>query len=288
MIAYLNACWNLKLGSTAHKAVLMVLADHANQDGVSWPKVATIARKADLSERTVRTAIASLEDRGLLVVDEQFEKAGKQIQNSYRIVLPTGNSEIRGETLAPLGVQLSHPRGAALAPPTRTTNEPSDKPSTTPAHRVGRRAVESKPKKLVLADTDGSTSREEEPAAFGGDRKPRTSPERKEIARQRGRSGFGLAARLQQGLLDAGVKGATNVSAVTVQINEQRKAGYTWSELDAMVDTFLAAPARYTLGSTAPWKAFLNSIQKIADDNAKITAVAPSAYADDPYADMED
>ena len=160
--------------------------------------------------------------------------------------------------------------------------------TTTPAHGVGRRAVKSKPRKLVLADTDGSTSREQEPAALGGDRKPRTPPERKEIARQRGRSGFGLAVRLQQGLLEAGVRGTTNVSAVAVRINAQRKAGYTWPELDAMVDTFIAAPARYTMGSTEPWKAFLNSIQKLADDNAKITALAPPSYADDPYADMED
>ena len=139
----------------------------------------------------------------------------------------------------------------------------------------------------MLADADGSTSRDEEPAALGGDRKPRTLPERKEIARQRGNSGLGLAVRLQRGLLEAGIKGTTNISAVSARINEQRKAGYTWPELNAMVDTFVAAPARYTLGSTEPWKAFLGSIQKLADDNAKANAIAPPSYSDDPYAGME-
>ena len=160
--------------------------------------------------------------------------------------------------------------------------------STTPAQKSGSRPAAPKTRKLVLADPDGSTSVDEEPAALGGDRKPRTLPERKEIARQRGCSGLGLAMRLKNGLLEAGVKGTTNVSAVTVRMTEQRQAGYTWTELNAMVDTFIAAPARYTFGSTAPWKAFLNSIQKLADDNAKVTSVAPSAYADDPYAGMED
>ena len=141
----------------------------------------------------------------------------------------------------------------------------------------------------MLADDNGtSTSTDDEPINYGGDRKPRTLPERKEIARKRGRSGLGLAMRLEKGLLGAGVKGTTNVKAVTARMNEQRQAGYTWSELNAMVDTFIAAPARYTFGSTEPWKAFLNSIQKLADDNAKVTAVSPSAYADDPYAGMED
>lgn len=57
------ACWPLAM-SPAQKAVLISLADQANDDGVCWPGVATIARRTCLSERAVQDAIAWLQSAG--------------------------------------------------------------------------------------------------------------------------------------------------------------------------------------------------------------------------------
>nr|WP_252980563.1 helix-turn-helix domain-containing protein [Delftia acidovorans] len=50
----------------AQKAVLISLADQANDDGVCWPGVATIAKRTCLSERAVQDAIAWLQTVGVV------------------------------------------------------------------------------------------------------------------------------------------------------------------------------------------------------------------------------
>ncbi|MEJ8292938.1 helix-turn-helix domain-containing protein [Delftia tsuruhatensis] len=59
------ACWPLAM-SPAQKAVLISLADQANDDGVCWPGVATIAKRTCLSERAVQDAIAWLQTVGVV------------------------------------------------------------------------------------------------------------------------------------------------------------------------------------------------------------------------------
>lgn len=49
--------------------VLLVLADHANEDGgLSYPSVRTLVRKTRLGERTVQAALKSLCDKGIIRV----------------------------------------------------------------------------------------------------------------------------------------------------------------------------------------------------------------------------
>jgi len=60
------ACWPLQGMSSVQKAVLISLADNANDDGVCWPSVATISVRTCLSERAVRNAVRWLEEAGLL------------------------------------------------------------------------------------------------------------------------------------------------------------------------------------------------------------------------------
>ena len=50
------SCWQLQGMSASQKAVLISLADQANDDGVCWPAVGTIAARTCLSERAVREA----------------------------------------------------------------------------------------------------------------------------------------------------------------------------------------------------------------------------------------
>lgn len=62
--------------------VLLVLADHANEDGYCWPSLGLIAWKLGLAVKTVRRTMRSLEERGAV---ERHERLGKS--NAYRVNL---------------------------------------------------------------------------------------------------------------------------------------------------------------------------------------------------------
>jgi hypothetical protein len=64
----LGACWPLQMPPTA-KAVLISLADQANDAGVCWPAVGTICKRTCLSERAVQNAIRWLCQSGGLLVN---------------------------------------------------------------------------------------------------------------------------------------------------------------------------------------------------------------------------
>lgn len=69
MSVHVMSCvWQAKL-STADKMVLLVIADHASDDGTNaWPSQATIAEKASMSVRSVQRSINSLVAAGYLTV----------------------------------------------------------------------------------------------------------------------------------------------------------------------------------------------------------------------------
>jgi DNA-binding MarR family transcriptional regulator len=58
-------CWPVQVPPT-EKAVLISLADNANDTGFCWPSIATICERTCLGKSTVIRAIASLEGRKLL------------------------------------------------------------------------------------------------------------------------------------------------------------------------------------------------------------------------------
>jgi hypothetical protein len=115
----LSACWRLNL-TPAVKLVLISLADQANDDGVSWPGVNSIAKRTCLSERTVQRSIADLVELGLL---QRRERPGtSSVYHITPLAFRTGTEAIlRGDTAAPRqadteGVPREHPRGATPTP----------------------------------------------------------------------------------------------------------------------------------------------------------------------------
>jgi len=62
------ACWPLQMPPT-QKAVLISLADNANDHGECWPSIPTIMARTCLGERTVHGAIKWLESVGALEAD---------------------------------------------------------------------------------------------------------------------------------------------------------------------------------------------------------------------------
>lgn len=64
---HLGRCQKIKAGSATNKAVLMIYADCAGQDGRTWASLEFVAAAIELTERTVRRALGELEERGILV-----------------------------------------------------------------------------------------------------------------------------------------------------------------------------------------------------------------------------
>lgn len=144
--------WAMKqrLGSATLKIVLVALANYADESGAAWPSQATLAGDTDLTDRSVRTALAELEARGLITRAKRYVD-GKRLTDRFTIVVcaasvPEGRS---GRTVpeTPSGTQTlpealsPHPTGSSFRAyrkdvpdlperaSDRTVTEPSDEPS---------------------------------------------------------------------------------------------------------------------------------------------------------------
>lgn len=77
--------WAFKchVGNASAKAVLVYLADRADDDGTAaYPKIVTIVNITELSERTVRTALKTLQERGFIRRgDQRYARLGKGGRN---------------------------------------------------------------------------------------------------------------------------------------------------------------------------------------------------------------
>jgi Helix-turn-helix domain len=86
-IAVMNWVWIHSQTSGNERLVLLALADACSRDDGTgcWPSAATIARKAAISDRTVRRVIARLEQDGRVLVHRGGGRAGAT--NSYTVVM---------------------------------------------------------------------------------------------------------------------------------------------------------------------------------------------------------
>ena len=85
-IAAMNWAWRQQLAPTA-KLVLMSLADAADDHGVCWPSVPTVARKCCVSSRTVRRIMQKLIACELLSAEPRYRPDGSCSSNRYRLQL---------------------------------------------------------------------------------------------------------------------------------------------------------------------------------------------------------
>lgn len=116
----MSQCWPIEGISPAQKAVLISLADQANDDGYCWPSVGTIAKRTCLSERAVQGAIKWLHEAGLLGASER-----RGTSSVYQItpasyappqMLRPADAAPRGAGNAPPPPQMLHPTPADAAP----------------------------------------------------------------------------------------------------------------------------------------------------------------------------
>ena len=119
----MTQCWPLQGMSAAQKAVLISLADNANDEGVCWPAISTIVKRTCLSERAVRNAIRWLEDSKVIASHQRHGRS------TWYTVTPSSYAPGTSCPPAPDAPQPRHdvpPTPAPDAP--RTVTEPSVEP----------------------------------------------------------------------------------------------------------------------------------------------------------------
>jgi hypothetical protein len=121
----MSLCWPLQGMSGPQKAVLISLADNANDEGVCWPSVARISERTCLAERTVQAAIKWLGQVGILSVRERMGRSTIYTLTPASYAPP---QEAHPAADAPPPPQLTTQTPAAAAP--RTVIEPSSEPSS--------------------------------------------------------------------------------------------------------------------------------------------------------------
>lgn len=113
--------WNTPTKDPLAKLVLACLADYANENCICWPAVQTIARRCDLSPRSVQKIIRRLEKNHFLKA--QFSK-GKR-SNNYTLTLNNGQgitpSTGQGKSVQPRPLDRDTPSNRQGQPcPTRS------------------------------------------------------------------------------------------------------------------------------------------------------------------------
>lgn len=92
--------WELELPDS-EKLVLLALADAANDEGVCWPSMATLARKCTKSDRTVQTSIKKLIAAGHLTQDIRLGKGALYTVHPRSGFTPEAASPPKGTTSTP-------------------------------------------------------------------------------------------------------------------------------------------------------------------------------------------
>lgn len=135
------------LEPAACKLVAIVLAWHANeQTGHAWPSLQTIANEASLSRERVKTMVAALKARGILVVVKASEGGSNKATTVYRFDLDSLRAP--GSAATPVRGQPGSP-----AYGTRFAGNPSPGSPATPKRdeRKAKPSLSSKPRASVAA-----------------------------------------------------------------------------------------------------------------------------------------
>ena len=115
----MTAVWDIDLPDS-QKIVLLALADCANDEGLAWPSISTMARKCSKSERTVQSVIKELVAAGHLTRNEVVGHGCRYQLHPRRICTPARIAPPQGLHPTPAAV-AGHPRSRC----TQTVKEPS-------------------------------------------------------------------------------------------------------------------------------------------------------------------
>lgn len=134
-VRVMSHVWEHSDARLGARLVLLAIADFANDTGMAWPSVETLAAKSRLSSRQVQRILRQLVNDGDLTL---HENAGPHGCHLYQIVLTgdksSGRQIVRGDKSDTKGVTN---RAGGVTNPTKTVSkmspEPSLEPSTEPS-----------------------------------------------------------------------------------------------------------------------------------------------------------
>lgn len=88
----LTAVWRSPPCKGGELLCLLAIADNADDYGYAWPSVATIARKAAMSERGARKCLTKLVEAGLITIEVG---GGRKKTNAYQITTNGIGSKVK-------------------------------------------------------------------------------------------------------------------------------------------------------------------------------------------------
>lgn len=164
----MSACWPLQGMTATQKAVLISLADNANDEGVCWPSVSNISLRTCLSERAVQGAIKWLCSVGALATSDRTGRSTvytvtpeayappQQLHPRSKCTPADGAGLPPQELHPPPADGAPHPRSSCTQNRNRTKREPSEEPQsslpTVPAgQRKGKRPTKAQSQEAELA-----------------------------------------------------------------------------------------------------------------------------------------
>lgn len=135
----MGLCWPVQLGPS-QKAVLMSLADQANDQGSCWPSLPGIVERTCFGRTAVIEAIKVLEEMGYLSIDKVFGRTNRYTLNIGRL----RQQEIEQPVRQP--DQSASRTGAPAAPlPVRQPDQPVREPDPNRKEPSKRKKKEPKP-----------------------------------------------------------------------------------------------------------------------------------------------
>lgn len=144
-ILALNWAWTIDESRT-RKVVLLALADMANEEGVCWPRIATLAKRACVSCRTVQRVLRDLTERCLVIAEPRFRDDGSSTSNLYRLLIKQSE-----QSASPVAERLVRIRQSGQLPaPATATLKSSAELDITESHSA------SQPKVVEPASNDGA------------------------------------------------------------------------------------------------------------------------------------
>lgn len=104
----------------ADRAIMWALTNRANDKGVCWPSLTTIAKDSGISRRTVSRRLPHIEAMGELAI----QSGGKDVSNTYTITLTP-----RDKVSLPIRTRCHHPRDKSVKSLVTRCPQPRDKVS---------------------------------------------------------------------------------------------------------------------------------------------------------------
>ena len=92
-IRIMSMVWDIKKLTPMQKLILLKLADNADDSGVCWPSLETIAGACGCSSRTVMRSIDKFKDQGILSSTRRYNKSNKYYFNTDTVSLLKSNSD---------------------------------------------------------------------------------------------------------------------------------------------------------------------------------------------------